>query len=129
MINNNIQNLYTMVKNNLYAKSPIYSGNMKSSIGSVQWVEVGENKVQLIINAPYYDMQEFKKNNRVVPTGEVVNGMFGYANDVNLFGGFFTQNKSKYWVNRAIYEACLQFATTLKTETIDVVVDMQLPMK
>lgn len=100
---------------NLVMHSPVLSGNMQSMI------QLGYDAegVQIIIDAPYYDMEEFRKNRRIVHTGETKNGMSSYALLVNESGGFSSHNKSEHWVNRVLDECCRVIATEIGGEVIN----------
>lgn len=85
----------------LIMQSPVLSGNMQYHI------QLGyEDDYVIKIEAPFYDMKEFKKKGVIVHTGKSVNGVTDYANWVNEAGGFGSHNKSEHWVNRVINECC-----------------------
>lgn len=109
-----IQNLLFM---NLVNRSPVLSGNMRMNIKCGMSTPT---ECQIVIEAPFYDLKEWKRSGVIKRTGETKNGKTDYAYWVNELGGFATHNKSEHWVNRAIYEimtdAANQMGATLINE-------------
>lgn len=108
-----IQNLLFM---NLVNKAPTLSGNMKMNI------RCGISKpseTQIVIEAPFYDLNKFKQKGIIIHTNENKNGKTDYAYYVNVAGGFATNNASKNWVNRAIYEVITEIANEMNAEVIN----------
>ena len=108
-----MQNLLFM---NLINKSPVLSGNMQMNI---QCGMTTPSECEIIIEAPFYDMKQWKKNGVIKRTGENINGKTDYAYWVNEMGGFATHNQSEHWVNRCMYEVALEFANRLGGEIIN----------
>ena len=65
------------------------------------------------INAPDYDVGEWKKSGKIIHKG---NG--SYALDVERYGGFFTLNSSMGWTMRAINQAVSVIAGEYNGEVI-----------
>lgn len=107
---NDVEKLYNLVLFNLYAKSPKYSGNMASSIKTS---EASGTEFTIVIDAPYYDVNEYKKRKVIIHDGGAKNGTSSYATSVNEKGGFGTHNQSMHWVNRACIECVRQIAAEL----------------
>ena len=100
---------------NLLINCPILSGSMKKH------VELGfdGNNLQIVIDAPFYDMKQWKKTGQIIYTGAVKNGFTAYAYWVNEVGAFGRHNKSEHWVNRALNEACLIMANQIGAVVIN----------
>lgn len=100
---------------NLVMQSPVLSGSMQAHI---QLGYTGD-EFAIIIDAPFYDMKEFKKNHNLVYTGKVINGMEAYAYWVNEVGAFGRHNKSEHWVNRVLNDCCLMIAGQIGAQVIN----------
>ena len=111
-----VEKLTSLLFGALVTSSPILSGNMQSLI---QINRFGNSECEIIIDAPFYDMNKWKKENLVVHTGEVINGKTAYAEWVNKSGGFSTHNKSEHWVNRA----CVEVAQVIASEIGAIVIN------
>ena len=90
----------------LVTKSPILSGSMQVHIQPT-WSSDG---TIIVIEAPFYDQKEWRKNQRLVYTGESKYGFTDYAQWVNDAGGFGRHNKSEHWVNRVVNQVCKEVA-------------------
>ena len=95
---------YNLVRVCLIADSPILSGNMLSGI---EMSSIDEHQIEICINAPFYDINEWRKTGNIVYTG--LNwkgtGITDYAFWVNEIGAFGKHNKSEAWVNRSLLKA------------------------
>lgn len=111
-----LEKLYNLVYTTLLASCPYLSGNMANGI---YYKEISDNKVQIVIEAKYYDVQQFKKTGAIIYTNQNKNGKTDYSADVNKAGGFFTHNKSEHWVNRACYNASYVIANEIGAELIN----------
>ena len=107
---NDLEKLYNLVLVTLKAYSPVLSGNMVSSIHVNP-----ENQYEftIVIDAPYYDLNVWKKSHIIVPSKQNHMGRTSYAQSVNDNGGFGKQNKSKHWVNRVCNECVKQIASEI----------------
>lgn len=94
---NVVEELHSLLFQDLRLKSPVLSGNMQQHIDS-------PNNREIIISAPFYNMKEWKKTGNIIHTGEIKFGRTDYAEWVNRLGGFATGNKSQGWVDRSIKE-------------------------
>ena len=103
-----VEKIHSLLFSNLVTSSPVLSGNMKSRISE----EVTSDSMNVIIDAPFYDLEKWEKDKVIVHTGEVIDGMTAYAFDVNESGAFGRHNKSEGWVDRAI----LQVVNTIANE-------------
>jgi len=97
-----LEKLYSLIYSSLNLNVPVLSGNMAQHI---ELVEIEPHKIVIKINAPYYDINIWEKEKRIVPVGPI-NGKSGYAQDVNLHGAWGSNNASKGWINRTLNEAC-----------------------
>lgn len=104
-----LEQLYTLLNENLYLSCPVLSGNMRSHI-DMNTVLKDSEEVEIVISAPFYDLKEWEKNKRIVFTGDIVNGMHDYAYWVNALGAFGKGGRDVNWVHRAIYEVCCAIA-------------------
>ena len=93
-----MQELAHILYSQLLNDCPILSGNMKKHI---RIDSIGDNYITYVIDPPYYDVDLWKETKTIVYTSTK-----SYASSVNDFGGFFTMNKSQYWVNRACVSSC-----------------------
>lgn len=100
---------------NLIMQSPVLSSSMQAHI---QLGYTGDG-FAIMIDAPFYDMKEWKKNHNLVYTGEIKNGMSAYAYWVNESGGFGRHNKSEHWVNRVLNDCCRMIASEIGAEVIN----------
>lgn len=112
---NIVEKLHALLFTNLIMQSPVLSGNMQSMI---QTGLQGSSTREIIIDAPFYDATKWNKDKVVVHTGEVINGKSAYAQDVNLYGAFFSHNKSEGWVNRAIKEVVEVIANEIGAQVV-----------
>ena len=94
---------------NLVMQSPVLSGSMQAHIQ----FGYGNDGFEIIIDAPFYDQKEFRKNHNLVYTGEIKNGKTAYAYWVNEMGAFGRHNKSEHWVNRVLNECCQAVASEI----------------
>lgn len=116
-MNEILEKVYTLVNSTLYHKSPVLSGNMRTGI---RIMKVEDDEVVTRIDAPYYDLEVWQKTKVILLTGETENGKTDYAEDVNLYGGFKSFNKSRGWVDRAVRDACEAVASQYdNVEVID----------
>lgn len=117
----NVQKIYNALMIDLYKNSPRMSGNMQSNL---QLGEVKDNSMTIIINAPYYDINQWKKDGQIVLTNkQSKNGTTDYAEVVNSIGAFGKRNKSTHWVNKT----CLEVVNTIAQE-IGAIVINKLPV-
>jgi len=101
---------------NLIIQSPVLSGNMQSMI---KLGYTGDG-FAIMIDAPFYDQKEFRKNGNIVHTGEVKKGgIIAYANWVNEVGAFGRHNKSEHWVNRVLNDCCMIIAASIGATVIN----------
>lgn len=107
-----IDKIHSLLLTTLTIESPVLSGNMKSFI---EEVESGK----IVIKAPFYDMNKWKKEKVIVHTGAVINGRTDYSEWVNRLGAFGTHNKSENWVNRAIFESVSAIANEIGATVIN----------
>lgn len=98
-----LQRLYSLLLSTLRFQSPVLSGNMKSGI---HIKSINEDEVEIVIEAPFYDMKEYLKTNKIIKTGANYGGITDYAYWVNKLGGFATHNESEGWVNRVVERVC-----------------------
>ena len=117
-----LEKLYNLVDENLYLSCPVMSGNMRNHI-DVNTVLQGDEEVLIVISAPFYDLNEWKKTGRIKFTGKTPHGMHDYAYWVNALGAFGRGGRNVHWVNRAIYEAVCTIASEMDAEVIN-----ELPM-
>lgn len=110
-----VEKIHSLLFSNLVLSSPVLSGNMKSMIKSV--IQDGDT-AKIVIDAPFYDMKKWEKENVIVYTGENISGRTAYAEWVNRLGGFGTHNKSEKWVNRAILEVVQAVAGEIGAQVI-----------
>lgn len=113
---NDVEKLYALVFYNLHCQAPVMSGNM---LGHIQTSQAYGSEFVIVIDAPYYDVNEWRKNKQIVYTGEERNGATAYAEAVNALGGFGRRNKSMHWVNRVCVEAATAIASELGAEVIN----------
>lgn len=96
--------MHNLVRVCLIADAPVLSGNM---ITGIETSDVQEHQIEICINAPFYDMKEWRKTGAIVYTG--LNwkgtGITDYAFWVNEIGAFGTHNKSETWVNKSLLKA------------------------
>lgn len=113
-----LEKLYSLVDENLYLSCPVMSGNMRHHI-DVNTVLAGDEEVEIVISAPFYDLTEWEKHRRIKFTGEVIDGMHDYAFWVNEIGPFGKGGRDVNWVPRAIYEAVSTVASEIGAEVIN----------
>ena len=113
---NDAEKLHALVFYGLHAQSPVLSGNMLSLI---QTSEAYGTEFVIVIDAPFYDMNEWQKNKTIVHTGETIDGKTAYAQWVNDIGAFGRHNKSMHWVNRVCVEAATAIASEIGAEVIN----------
>lgn len=89
------EKIHSLLSSNLIFQSPVLSGNMKAHIKQ-------NGEYEIIIEAPFYDMAKWRKENVIVHTGQRIYGKTDYAEWVNKIGAFGTHNKSEHWVNDTI---------------------------
>ena len=118
MITFYLEKLYSLVNENLYLSCPVMSGNMRNHI-DLNTVLKDDEEVEIVISAPFYDMNEWQKNHRIVFTGQVINGKHDYAEWVNALGAFNKGGRDVNWVHRAIYEAACTLASEINAEVIN----------
>ena len=118
MISYYLEKLYNLVDENLYLSCPVLSGNMRHHI-DVNTVLAGDEEVNIVISAPFYDMKEWQKNHRIKYTGGIKNGKHDYAYWVNALGAFAKGGRDVNWVHRAIYEAVCTFASEIDAEVVN----------
>lgn len=111
-----VEKLTSLLFATLIVNSPILSGNMQ---GHIQIKDFNENKCELVIDAPFYDMAEWQKNKTIVHTGDIIGGKTAYAEWVNKAGGFGTHNKSEHWVNRVCVEVAQIIASEIGATVIN----------
>lgn len=119
-MSNDLLFLFNLIKAQLYASSPVLSGNMKSYIKTKN---VGENEITIVIEAPFYNTKEYKKTKKVVYTHQIIYGKTDYAYWVNKIGAFGTHNKSEHWVNRVLNDVCEGFSSKINAK-----VENRLPL-
>lgn len=113
-----LEKLYQLVDENLYLSCPVMSGNMRHHI-DVNTVLKGDEEVEIVISAPFYDMKEWQKNHRIKFTGETIDGKHDYAYWVNALGAFARGGRDVNWVHRAIYEAVCTLASEIDAQVIN----------
>lgn len=113
-----LEKLYNLVDENLYLSCPVMSGNMRHHI-DVNTVLAGDEEVEIVISAPFYDLNEWKKTGRIKFTGKGPHGKHDYAYWVNALGAFAKGGRDVNWVHRAIYEACCTLASEIDAEVIN----------
>ena len=118
MITYFLEKLYNLVDENLYLSCPVLSGNMRHHI-DVNTVLKGDEEVEIVISAPFYDLNEYLKTGKIVFTGDIKNGMHDYAYWVNAVGAFGKGGRNVNWVHRAIYEAVCTFAAEIDAEVVN----------
>lgn len=118
-----LEQLYSLLNENLYLSCPVMSGNMRHHI-DMNTVLKDDEEVEIVISAPFYDLKEWEKNKRIVFTGDVINGMHDYAYWVNALGAFGKGGRNVNWVHRAIYEVCCAIAGEY-----DAIVVNELPLR
>lgn len=94
-----LEEIYSLLNQNLILECPVLSGNMYKHI---KIADIGDNEVTLEIDAPFYDMKEWRKTGVIKLIGNNINGFTDYAYWVNKNGGFSTHNSSEGWVDRNI---------------------------
>lgn len=112
---NVVSKLHALLFSNLVLQSPVLSGSMRSKI---QTTAVSDDRCEIMIDAPFYDIKKWEKDKTIVYTGQIINGRTAYAEWVNQSGGFGTHNKSQGWVNRAILEVCTAIANEIGAQVI-----------
>ncbi len=122
MITYFLEKLYNLVDENLYLSCPIMSGNMRHHI-DVNTVLKGDEEVEIVISAPFYDLKEWQKNHKIKFTGAIIDGKHDYAYWVNALGAFAKGGRDVHWVHRAIYEAVCTLASEIDAEVVN-----ELPM-
>lgn len=115
-MNNDVYKLYNLLDIALRINSPVLSGNMKQHI---ELVSINGDEVTFCIDAPFYDLNKWKKDNIIVYTYKNINGKTAYAESVNESGGFGTHNKSEHWINRSCYAAAEVVANELGATLIN----------
>jgi len=113
-----LEQLYTLLNENLYLSCPVLSGNMRNHI-DMNTVLKDSEEVEIVISAPFYDLKEWEKNHRIVFTGDIVDGMHDYAYWVNALGAFGKGGRDVNWVHRAIYEVCCAVASEIGAEVVN----------
>ena len=111
-----LESIQSLLFNNLVNESPILSGNMKANIKCSVTTPM---ECEVVIEAPFYDIDKWEKEGIIVKTGESRGGITDYAKLVNEMGGFMTHNKSEHWVNRAIYEIMVGVASQMGATLIN----------
>lgn len=111
-----VMSLQSLVFMNLLNDSPILSGNMQMNI---QCGLSTPSEAQVVIEAPYYDMKEWRKTGNIIRTGQLKNGFSDYALAVNEVGAFGKHNKSEGWVDRTLIEAVETIANMIGAEVIN----------
>ena len=101
---------------NLINKVPVLSGNMKMNI---KCGITTPSQCEIVIEAPFYDTNKWKKDKTIIHTGENKGGFTDYAYWVNELGGFATHNQSEDWVNRALYEVVNEIANEIGATVIN----------
>lgn len=110
-----VEKMHSLLFSALTLSSPVLSGNMKSFIKTGG---ISDNRREIIIDAPFYDLKQWEKTGVVVHTGNTVNGRTAYAEWVNRLGAFGRPNKSQFWVNRAILEVATAIANEIGAQVI-----------
>ena len=111
-----VEKLQALAFYNLVMQSPVLSGNMQMFI---QMGFSGMDKAEIIIDAPFYDMKQWKKTGAIVHTGKNIKGVTAYANWVNEVGAFGRHNESEHWVNRVLVDCCNVIAQEIGAEVIN----------
>ena len=109
-MDNTVERLHSLLYSKLRFESPVLSGNMQMNIS--------EKGMNIVIDAPFYDMKKWLKDKVIVHTGKTYNGYVAYAELVNKLGGFATHNESEGWVNRAIMDVVKIIANEIGAEVI-----------
>lgn len=117
---NNVLKVYNILFNKLLADVPVLSGNTQQHI---RVISVKPNEIEIEVEAPFYDLAEWKKTKRIQHTGKVIGGYTDYAEWVNNSGGFGTKNASMHWVNRCLYDTAIIVANEIEAQ-----VDNRLPL-
>ena len=91
---------------------PILSGSMKMHIYKNDF----KRQTRIVIRAPFYDLNLWRKTGKIRYTHEVINGKKHYAQTVNDVGAFGKPNKSTHWVNKVVYKCCWNFVDELEYE-------------
>lgn len=112
----NLDKLFALTYSNLIIQAPVMSGNMKSHI---QVGKIEDDEIEIIISAPFYDVNKWKKTKEISYTRESYNGITDYANWVNELGGFARHNDSEHWANRVLYDSAQAIATEIGGEVIN----------
>ena len=107
---NIVEKLHSLLFSKLLLESPVLSGNMKMNIS--------ESGMDIVIDAPFYDMKQWNEKQVIVHTGAIINGRTAYAEWVNRLGAFGRHNKSEGWVNRAILEVVNIIANQIGAEVV-----------
>ena len=102
-----IEELQHLIYYNLVVNSPVFSGNMQNMISGLglYGLDPVNGEARVLITAPSYDIERFKKEGIIVHDGKR-----DYAYFVNEYGGFGANKSSKHWVNKVINECCEIFA-------------------
>lgn len=111
-----LQDLFNLANSLLLFQCPVLSGNMKSGI---KLHKIGENEITIVIEAPFYDADVWKRTGAIKLTGESINGKTSYAYWVNKSGAFGTHNKSMHWANRVCFEASSIIANKIGAKVIN----------
>lgn len=106
------EKIHSLLYSNLKLKSPVLSGNMKAHIKK-------NGDREIVIEAPFYDMKEYRKTGVIIHTGKVIYGKKDYAEWVNELGAFAKHNKSEHWVNRTILDVARVIANEIGAEIIN----------
>ena len=114
-MNEVVEKIHALLYDTLLIECPVLSGNMQSLI---QARVEEEGTMNIVINAPFYDMKKWEKEKVIVHTGETIDGRTDYAEWVNRLGAFAKHNKSQEWVNRAIREVVNAIANEIGAEVI-----------
>lgn len=112
---NLVGKMHSLLFTALTLKSPVLSGNMKTYI---QTGDISEKQMEIIIDAPFYDMKQWLSSGVIIHTGETILGRTAYAEWVNRLGGFATHNRSEGWVHRAILEVANVIANETGAEIV-----------
>lgn len=114
-----MQSLYSLLNTYLIQESPVLSGNMRTGI---EVSSIDDHQVELVINAPFYDMKIWNKTGAVVYTGASYGGITDYAMWVNRSGAFNKHNKSQAWANRAVVDCVKVIAAQYKIPEKNIIV-------
>lgn len=107
-----VENMHNLLFTDLLLNSPVLSGNMKLHIQD-------KSTREIIIDAPFYDINKWQKTGAIIHTGKSINGRTAYAEWVNRLGAFGTHNKSEGWVNRTILEVAEVIANQIGAVVIN----------